>query len=381
MHFKRQSALLDAVEALLIGKRLSLTYLGRNLQSKTKEKNCIRKIDRLLGNKKLHSEIGFCYESHCKIILSKISRPLISVDWAATDKRKDWHILRASVNIKGRGFVLYQEVHPHKKLNSRQVQHRFLEKIKIMLPENCTPIIVADAGFRFPWFSKIKELGFDFVGRVRNKTSYKKLNKDSWYSNCLDLYKKATSVPKHLGKMFFAKKIDLECEVVIYKKPTKHRKNINRSGRPTDNTVSHRCARSERDPWLLVTSLDVSAIGAQKIISFYAKRMQIEEDFRDLKSHKFGFGLRYAMSKSQNRIAVLLLIAALASLICWLISLDAKENKIHLDFQSNTIKHRDVLSVIYLACQLIRKGYLFNLKRLKDAFLIFLNQAMEAVSC
>jgi hypothetical protein len=63
IHSKRLAALLDAVEALLIGKKLSLTHLGRNLQSTTKERHCIRKMDRLLGNKKLHVEIKSAYHA------------------------------------------------------------------------------------------------------------------------------------------------------------------------------------------------------------------------------------------------------------------------------------------------------------------------------
>src|SRR5262245_6416605 len=117
MHAKRLSALMDAVEALLIGKKLSLSHLARNLQNQIKERHCIRKMDRLLGNKHLHAEIKASYHAHCIFLVNKIERPIISVDWAATDKRKDWHILRATLNIEGRGHVLYQEVHPHHSLN------------------------------------------------------------------------------------------------------------------------------------------------------------------------------------------------------------------------------------------------------------------------
>jgi hypothetical protein len=381
VHGKRLSALLDAVHALLIGKKLSLTYLGRNLQSQTKEKNCIRKMDRLLGNKLLHREIQSCYHSHCILLINKIPQPIISIDWAATDKRKDWHILRASLNIEGRGYVLYQEVHPHKKVNSRKVQNSFLDKLKSILPRGCQPIIITDAGFRFPWFKKVKQIGFDFIGRIRNKTGYSKLNSRIWHANCLDLYKNATRVAKYLGKLIFTKEYKFECNAVLYKKVKKHRRHINRSGNSTNNNASNRCARREKDPWLLVTSLEEKSFKPQRIVTIYSKRMQIEEDFRDIKSHRYGFGLRYSMSNSAKRIEVLLLIASLACLACWLMSLNAKKNNIHLDFQSNTIKHRTVLSVIYLGCQLIRKNITFMLDELKEAFFILRKLIMEACLC
>ena len=109
--------------------------------------------------------------------------------------------------------------------------------------------------------------------------------------------------------------------------------------------------------------------------------MQIEEDFRDIKSHKFGFGLRYSMSKSAKRIEVLLLIAALACLTCWLISISAIKNKLHLRFQSNTIKDRNVLSVIYLGCQLIRRKITFKFEEMKEAYYVFRSHIMEASLC
>ena len=43
--------------------------------------------------------------------------------------------------------------------------------------------------------------------------------------------------------------------------------------------------------------------------------MQIEETIRDLKSHRFGFALRYARTKRAERLEALLLVAALASFI------------------------------------------------------------------
>lgn len=382
MHSKRISALSDAVEALMHGKRLTLTYLARNLQSKTKERHCIRKIDRLLGNFKLHSEIKYCYKSHAIMLLRKEPRPIISVDWAATDKRKDWHILRATLNIEGRGHVIYQEVHPQCKSNSREVQHAFLEKLKSIVPDNCRPVIVTDAGFRFPWFNKVRQLGFDFVGRLRQKVIYRNTISRKWHKNCLDLYDQATPKAKYLGIMQFTKRLAFACHVVLCRKSKKNRKHINRSGKRTNNNASNRCARSQRDPWLLVTSLTIDlAMSAEKIVSYYAKRMQIEEDFRDIKSHRYGFGLRYSLTNQAKRLEVLLLIAALACLICWLMSLSAIKKRLHYDYQSNSIKTRKVLSNIYLACQLVRRNASFNLEEIKDAYILLQSLITRASSC
>jgi hypothetical protein len=379
MHSKRLSSLLDAVEALLIGKRLSLTYLARHLQNSIKERHCIRKMDRLLGNKHLHKEIKDCYHAHSLLLVNKIQAPVISIDWAATDKRKDWHILRATLNIEGRGYVLYQEVHPYNKVNSRKIQNIFLDKLKSMLPSHCKPIIVADAGFQFPWFKKIAAIGFDFVGRVRNKTGYSIDSNNTWHSNCLELYAQATHRAKYLGKFIFTKQWRFGCYVVLCKKKKIGRKSINRSGNRTNNNAANRCAKRQTDPWLLVTSLEITnSCAPEKIVSLYSKRMQIEEDFRDIKSHRYGFGMRYSMSNSAKRIEVLLLIAALACLMCWLIALSAKKTNLHLDYQSNSIKSRNVLSITYLACQLIRRNVWFVLDELNEAYMMLQKLVVEA---
>ena len=59
----------------------------------------------------------------------------------------------------GRTITLYDEVHPDKKLGNRRVQHRFLSTLQQLLPAHVTPIIVADSGFRTPFFREVERLG------------------------------------------------------------------------------------------------------------------------------------------------------------------------------------------------------------------------------
>ena len=101
--------------------------------------------------------------------------------------------------------------------------------------------------------------------------------------------------------------------------------------------------------------------------------MQIEEIIRDLKSHRFGFALRYARTKRPERLEALLLVAALASFILWLLSLVGADRQWTRHFQANTERRRPVLSTVFLGQELWRNHWfnvtlaeLFNaLKRLK----------------
>lgn len=53
---------------------------------------------------------------------------------------------------------------------------------------------------------------------------------------------------------------------------------------------------------------------AETIVAIYAKRMQLEEYFRDAKSPRFGWSLDHARSSSTRRFDVLLLLLLLAAL-------------------------------------------------------------------
>jgi hypothetical protein len=107
---------------------------------------------------------------------------------------------------------------------------------------------------------------------------------------------------------------------------------------------------------LLAVSPKLAHLSAQAIVAVYRQRMQIEESFRDLKSARFGLGFTYNRSTQKVRLAVLLLIACLASFVLRLIGEVGKARQMEFTFQSNTRRSRPVLSVISLALQLVQHG-------------------------
>ena len=110
-----------------------------------------------------------------------------------------------------------------------------------------------------------------------------------------------------------------------------------------------------RAPWLLATSLPHQQGSERRIKQLYAQRMQIEETFRDLKSHRWGFGLRYALSARPKRLDILLLLGTLASLVAWLTGLVARNLQIERHFQANTERRRRVLSTVFIGRRLLRR--------------------------
>ena len=91
-------------------------------------------------------------------------------------------------------------------------------------------------------------------------------------------------------------------------------------------------------------------------MGLYRKRMQIEEAFRDLKSERYGVGLAASQTRKPHRLALLLLIGALALFVLWLVGQVAVHRNLSPQYQANTTTHRRVLSVVYLGQQVIRRA-------------------------
>ena len=80
----------------------------------------------------------------------------------------------------------------------------------------------------------------------------------------------------------------------------------------------------------------------------YARRMQIEENFRDSKSPELGMGLQVSQSRSALRLHALLLVGTLAAFLLWHIGQLAETEGLHRRFKATTRVARE-LSIITLA--------------------------------
>ena len=129
-----------------------------------------------------------------------------------------------------------------------------------------------------------------------------------------------------------------------------------------------RYRKNSYKPWVLVTSKAGNPSMAKKIVKAYKRRMKIEHDFRDTKDMKCGLGLNLTRTRNGERLATLLLIAALAAMILTLIGLAAEGKNLHYRFQVNTIKEYRVLSLIFLGMQIIQQGIeMINMQDLEEA--------------
>lgn len=354
MHESRREAVSATVCAAIRGSRLTVTALGRNIESSAKQKHNIKRADRLLSNINLSGENFEIYSAMANKII-KIRRPVILIDWSNIDEGGKFYLLRAAVPVEGRSLTIYEEVHTIKTKEKRRTHQRFLDALKKILPLDCTPIIVTDAGFRAPWFKQVQSQGWDYVGRVRNRDMV--LLENDWIPG-KSLYSKACQQALHIKNTKLSRRSPIECALILYKGKSKRRKFKTRTGKIARYRRSLVNSARAREPWLLATSLCPKT--ANEIVSIYKTRMQVEEAFRDLKNARAGMALEYSGTYLLRRMRNLVLIGALAGIVSWLLGTTTKLLQQHHQFQANTIKHKSVLSAHFLGAQLIKNSFLLS---------------------
>jgi hypothetical protein len=278
LHKARLSALVKVVHGLLVGGRLTLTDLGRQLQTSAFAKHTLKCVDRLLGHPHLPHERGALYRALAWWVLAKTPRPVLLVDWSDCEPGPKHLRLKAAVPLRGRALSIYEEVSPLARSHSPRTQRRFLHHLRAILPAHCRAIIVTDAGFRGPWFREVERYGGDWLGRVRHKGKFARAQTLDWrYPTTL--YPSATPSPRYGGCGWLARKQPYACQL---SRVRKYRRGPGRSRRlHGQGTLAKRARQRYQDPWLLATSLPHTPGAAKRIMKLYALRMQIEETFRD----------------------------------------------------------------------------------------------------
>lgn len=353
MHAVRLGTVVRLVEGIVRGGGLRPAKIGRSLRGSALPKHGIKQVDRLLGNPRMNGDRLVLFLAIAHRLLRGAERPVILVDWT---QACGTHVaLVAAVPIGGRALPIYAEAHPLKKLGNAAVEQRFLAALKAIVPEECRCLIVTDAGFKGPFFSAVRDCGWDFLGRVRGTTKAISATGETISKECF--YARASTNAVELGAFELFAKQRIPCRLVLIRK----RRRPGPKPPPPACKEERELRQSALDPWLLATSLvegDAAAIVRQ-----YAKRMQIEETFRDAKNHRFGWSLGTVRLSTSHRTAVLLALAALAFLVVTLIGMAAERCGRHRAYQANTANRR-VLSFLALATAILCRDE--NLCSLKE---------------
>ena len=353
IHAARLRVILAAVSAAIRSRRLVLTELGRALLGAAQVKHNIKRIDRLLGNPHLPAERFALYQALAQRLVGRNREPLVVIDWSDLTADRRWQLLRAALPVGGRCLTLYEEIHPLRRFTHRAVHRAFLARLKALLPEGVRPVLITDAGFHVPWFKAVNRLGWHWIGRIRGRDYLRHESSQAWVG-CKTLYAQARPQAQHLGRHELVRSNPIACNLFLVKRPKQHRIRKSIFGAPVRCHQSLKQAQAQREPWLLAVSPLLTHLNAEQIVAAYAQRMQIEEAFRDLKCVRYGLGFSLNLSRSPERLAVLLLIALFSFFALWLIGSHALAHAMQYRYQSNTRRTRPVLSIFNLACQLVR---------------------------
>ena len=350
MHAKRTEALWRAIEGVLRGQRLWLTALGRNLPGTCTDKHRIKAVDRLVGSGSVQAAIPELYAALADFLLRRIKRPVILVDWTGLDPR--FGVLSATLCFRGRALPVFSRTFPKKRKSSPPAEREFLETLIGIVPAGTKPILVTDAGFLFKWFDAVQAHGWDFIGRLRGKM-FLRIGR-RWMS-LMDTHRLAGRKARDLGRLLNGRTLLREYRIVLSPIPKlKGRRKIGRNGLPRRSTADRQRREAAREPCVLVTSLSDRA---RAVVDAYSMRMQIEETFRDTKSHRHGWSAKDIRSRDEKRVDVLLLIGAFAGIALHVVGFAAAARGLQRGFQANTLRTRAVFSTFSLGTLTIARGY------------------------
>jgi hypothetical protein len=353
VHARQWSALWRGVNGLIGGGQLWLTALGRTLPGTTSDKHRIKAADRLLGNPAIQRALPKIYAILAAFLLRRIRRPVILIDWTGGGSSA-FYILCATLCFQGRALPIWSRTFPVKRKCSPVAQQEFLTELAGIIPRQCCPILVTDAGFHTDWFDAVRSLGWDFIGRLRGR---KKALRNERLLPLEELHALAGRRTKCLGTCYLKTNKNMTYRpfrLVLSAKPKlKGRHRMTTLGTKGRNTADRQRSAAAREPLLLATSLSMQG---RMVVATYRTRMQIEETFRDFKSHRYGWSLEDVRCRTPARVDVLLLIAALATVAMHMVGLAARDQKLDRGLQANSQRKRHVFSTFFLAKLVIRRG-------------------------
>lgn len=322
-------------------RRLSVTAIGRGLRGRTSPKHSIKRFDRFLSNHRFDDIAA--QEALLRAVIGNRPRVLVAVDWT---KYREWPALVASVVHRGRGIPVMWSVMDGRKLYKSQnaFEHGFFKWLRSALPRGVQAIVLLDRGFkRVELVRQLSRLGLDFVIRTGNNVHVQSSQYEGPIEGLVLRRGQVTDIP----------------DAAL------------RSRHPVRVRVVGLWERKQKEPWLLMTSLEQESVA--ELARMYGKRFRIEETFRDEKDARFGLYLGHVKVTRADRLERLMLIAALVHFFAMLIGAEARRQGFDRGFRANTVRDKATHSDFTLGL------YYFGRLRVNFSLLLrlFLVEAQE----
>jgi hypothetical protein len=222
-------------------------------------------VDRLLANPRLQSELVVLYRCLARHLVEAQGRAVVLIDW--TQIQGEFWALTASVPFLGRSIPILSRSYKENELGSRQVQEKFVDELRAVLPRRATPVIVADGGFRSPFFEACFRKGFYYVIRLRNDCSVVEFGwkgtREYERPSFEKLFGRATDKARCLGGglPYASSQHAVSARIILGPRPPKAKK---RKKYANDYERKRAC-----EPFLLATNLENDS--AETIVRFFER--------------------------------------------------------------------------------------------------------------
>jgi hypothetical protein len=360
IHSKRLQALMDVACGLQKKQNLTLTEMGRGLDDRVKIKHRIKKVDRLERNQQLYEEIASVYFGLSSFLFKYLSyqenTPII-IDLCCLKDDHEIQMLSAEIALKGRSIPLYREVFKAGGLSGRAMS--FIGALSHCIPKGKTVIFIMDAGFGEDWLKAIESFNWYWLVRIRQGKMLK-LDPEQEWQTVKEFIPQIAIRTTSYNDAYIMKDHNHACRIVTTRRDPSKRKKPTRAPR-NDKAGSNSYRRSAKEPWILATNLPPLDFETTKVVNYYSKRMQIEQSFRDLKSHQFGLSARYIRTRCIYRWGVKMLLASIVQVMFWIIGVIGHSQNFQKIFQANTVKDRKVFSYFYLGQLIVEHNKLKDL--------------------
>jgi hypothetical protein len=284
------------VAAAIRTERPNLATVGRQLAGPTTAKSAIKRAWRFTDNGRVEVADAMAGVI-ARLVRKRKKRLLVSFDWTEV---RDFHCLMAAACIGGRAVPLLWASYPEWRLTRSQnsLEEGLLRLLRTLIPRSLEVVILADRGFgRAEWAAVCQELGFGYLVRIKPAVTVS----GARYRGVLCHYPVHKGIAHVLRDVQYRKDARVTHHVVVRWRPNLPKK--------------------RDEPWYLMTDLDGRA---EALCRLYARRMSVEELFRDHKSRRNGLALRNTKIQKVERFDRFLLVLALAYLLLVGLGLQAR---------------------------------------------------------
>lgn len=289
LRLSQAKTLADLVGSAVRVGRGTLSALGRCLPGTTAAKHRIKRVWRFCDNDRVHA--ADVMPAVVRRLARKRKKPLlVALDW--TDLGS-FHTLMAAAVMRGRAVPLVWASYTDGQLtrSRNSLEEGLLRLLVSMLPPGVAVVLLADRGFgRTELANTCEELKLRYLIRIKPDVSVAHPS----YTGVLRDYPVKKGMWRVLaGAEYRADRAAVLNVVIRWEKGLPERRD---------------------EPWFLMTNLGGNAV---RLTHLYARRMAVEELFRDGKDGRYGLGLGQTQVTTAARLDRLILILALA-IILWI---------------------------------------------------------------